>query len=126
MEKQDCVNDLLTEFGSDVHPADIAEAIRESRQSKRAKGFLIVNEGCLYRPSNPQTLSGAVDQETYIPIVSMSGKDIAKAYYSDGNARIYLAETQQYYRVVSISVSGDITLEAVGVEASDKASMKPN
>ena len=67
-----------------------------------------------------------MNQENYIPIVLMSGKDIAKAYYSDGNARIYLAETQQYYRVVSISVSGDINLEAVGVDAPDKASVKPN
>ena len=38
MEKPDPVNDLLTQFGNpDVHPADIAEAIRESRRAKRAK-----------------------------------------------------------------------------------------
>ena len=30
-KKQDPVNDLLTEFGTDVHPADIAEAIRKNR-----------------------------------------------------------------------------------------------
>ena len=33
-EKQDPVNDLLTQFGSDVHPADVSEAIRESRKSR--------------------------------------------------------------------------------------------
>ena len=37
MEKQDRVNNLLTEFGLDVHPADIAEAIRRSRQGSEAR-----------------------------------------------------------------------------------------
>ena len=37
LKKQDPVNDLLTQLGSDVHPADISEAIRESRDAKRAK-----------------------------------------------------------------------------------------
>ena len=37
-EKQDPVNDLLTRFGTDVHPADIFEAIRQGfRETKRAK-----------------------------------------------------------------------------------------
>ena len=37
-EKQDPVNNLLTRFGTDVHPADIFEAIRQGfRQTKRAK-----------------------------------------------------------------------------------------
>ena len=35
IEKPDPVNDLLTEFGSDVHPADIAEAIRKNRDAKQ-------------------------------------------------------------------------------------------
>ena len=32
----DPVNDLLTELGSDVHPADISEAIRGNRRSRKA------------------------------------------------------------------------------------------
>ena len=31
----DPVNDLLTQYGSDVHPADISEAIRENRRAKQ-------------------------------------------------------------------------------------------
>ena len=33
-EVSDPVNDLLTALGSDVHPADISEAIREQRRSR--------------------------------------------------------------------------------------------
>ena len=34
--EQDPVNDLLTEFGSDVNPADISEAIHGNRRSRKA------------------------------------------------------------------------------------------
>ena len=49
MEKQDRVNNLLTELGSDVHPADIAEAIHRSRQrseARRDEGRVIMSNIC--------------------------------------------------------------------------------